>query len=55
MMAVFFFIAHEKGFQFHAQPQTGAYSCFQSSDLDFNSFETWGLREVGDSVQVNIC
>ena len=28
MMAVFFFIAHEKGFKFHAQPQTGAYSCF---------------------------
>ena len=28
MMALFFFIAHEKGFKFHAQPQTGAYSCF---------------------------
>ena len=28
MMAVFFFIAHEKGFKFHAQPQTGASSCF---------------------------
>ena len=27
MMAVFFFIAHEKGFKFHAQPQPGAYSC----------------------------
>ena len=27
MMAVFFFIAHKKGFKFHAQPQTGAYSC----------------------------
>ena len=27
MMAVFFFIAHEKGFKSHAQPQTGAYSC----------------------------
>ena len=26
MMAVFF-TAHEKGFKFHAQPQTGAYSC----------------------------
>ena len=26
-MAVFFFIAHEKGFKFHAQPQSGAYSC----------------------------
>ena len=21
-------IAHEKGFKFHAQPQTGEYSCF---------------------------
>ena len=28
MMAVFFFIAHEKGFNFHAQPQTSAYSCY---------------------------
>ena len=28
MMAVFFFIAHEKGFKFYAQPQTGSYSCF---------------------------
>ena len=28
MMAVFFFIAHEKGFEFHARPQTGPYSCF---------------------------
>ena len=27
IMAVFLFIAHEKGFKFHAQPQTGAYSC----------------------------
>ena len=27
MMAVFFFIAHEKGFKFHAKPQTGANSC----------------------------
>ena len=28
MMAVFFFIAHENGFKSHAQPQTGAYSCY---------------------------
>ena len=27
MMAVFYFTAHEKGFKFYAQPQTGAYSC----------------------------
>ena len=26
MLAVFFFIAHEKGFKFHAQPQTDAYT-----------------------------
>ena len=25
-MGVFFFIAHGKGFKYHAQPQTGAYS-----------------------------
>ena len=31
MMAVFFFIAHEKGFEFHVQPQTGAYSCLAKS------------------------
>ena len=24
---VLYFIAHEKGFKCHAQPQTGAYSC----------------------------
>ena len=28
MVFVFFFIAHEKGFKFYAQPQTGAYSCY---------------------------
>ena len=27
MMTAFFFIAHEKDFEFHAQPKTGAYSC----------------------------
>ena len=31
MMAVSFFIAHEKGFKFHAKTQTGAYSCNCSS------------------------
>ena len=30
IMAVFFFTTHEKGFKFHAQPQTGAYSCLYS-------------------------
>ena len=29
MMAVFYFIAHEKGFKFHAQPKTGAYFCLR--------------------------
>ena len=28
MTAVLFFTSHEKGLRFHAQPQTGAYSCF---------------------------
>ena len=27
---LFFQIPGKKGFKFHAQPQTGAYSCFQS-------------------------
>ena len=27
MMAVFFFIVHKEVFKFHAQPQTGGYSC----------------------------
>ena len=32
-VAVFFFIAdHEKGFKFHAQSQTAAYSCYNFSD-----------------------
>ena len=31
MMAVFFFTAQGKGFKFHAQPQTGASSCFESA------------------------
>ena len=26
MMAVIFFIVHEKGFKFHGQPETGTYS-----------------------------
>ena len=35
-MAVFFFITHEKGFKFHVQPQTGAYSCL-STVVDHHS------------------
>ena len=34
IMVVFFFIAHKKGFKFYAQPQTGAYSCFDHSPLN---------------------
>ena len=30
-------IAHEKGFKFHAQPQTGAYSCFLCNQ-ELNTF-----------------
>ena len=34
MMAAFLFIAHEKGFLlFHAQPQTGAYSCYHGNHV----------------------
>ena len=29
MMAECFFIAHDKGVTFYAQPQTGAYSCYK--------------------------
>ena len=36
MMAVFLFIAHEKGFKFHAQPQNGAYSCYISKECIYN-------------------
>ena len=36
MMPVFFFIAHEKGLKFHAQPQTGAYSRVISTQKSFN-------------------
>ena len=28
MMAVFFLTARKKGFKFHAQPKTGAHSCY---------------------------
>ena len=35
-------IAHEKGFEFHAQPLTGAYSCL---DLDF------GRRRQGSELK----
>ena len=31
-------IAHEKGFKFHAQPQTGAYSCLGLED----GWRYWG-------------
>ena len=31
-------IAHEKGFKFHAQPQTGAYSCVRLYSLQISPF-----------------
>ena len=38
MMAVFFFIALEKGFTFHAQPQTDAYSFFHLKAISISPF-----------------
>ena len=35
-------IAHEKGFKFHAQPQTGAYSCLISVMIVY----TYVLRDM---------
>ena len=35
ILAMFFFIAYEKGFKFHTQPQTGAYSCLYSCDRSY--------------------
>ena len=34
MMAVFLFTAHEKGFKFHALPQTGADSCLIKGHIE---------------------
>ena len=48
MMAVFFFIAHEKGFKFHAQPQTGAYSCEH-----VNAFSFFFLRPMAMQLHCN--
>ena len=54
MIAVFkfFFIAHEKGFKFHAKPQTGAYSClfgplsFVNFEVQSNSTIFWDLASI---------
>ena len=70
MMAVFFFTvpAHEKGFKFHTQPQTGAYfvtACAldQSSHIlhyltisifNFNCFNHWPGLKIG-TLYINIC
>ena len=36
MMAVFFVvIAHEKGFKFHAEPQSSAYSCYKQRFIKY--------------------
>ena len=45
MMAVFLFIAHEKGFKFHAQPQTGAYSCLLNEVIYIHDIERYTLEE----------
>ena len=46
MMAVFLFIAHEKGFKFHAQPQTGAYSCLNYDSLDDSKRCNQGKKSI---------
>ena len=38
-------IAHEKGFKFHAQPQTGAYSCL---DLVITTIN--GLNKIPEHI-----
>ena len=38
MVAVFFFTAHEKGFKFHVQSQTGAYSFLGLSSANVSLF-----------------
>ena len=40
MMAVFF-IAHEKGLKFHAQPHSGAYSCYDCRCLTPSSIPAY--------------
>ena len=52
MMAVFFFIAHEKGFKFHAQPQIGAYniySCFFLESIFFSSMSASIKKKVSQN------
>ena len=57
MMAVIFFIADEKGFQFQAQPQTGAYSCFgYSLPFLFSLIAVFMFQSPGNGIRVNwIC
>ena len=48
MMAVYFYVAHGKGFTFHAQPQTGAYSCFQNmAEILYNETYLRGVKRRG--------
>ena len=49
MMALFFFIAHENGFKFHAQPQTDAYSCYFISRRCTVPCEVLGLLRLPDN------
>ena len=46
MMALFFFIAHENGFKFHARPQTDAYSCYFISRRCTVPCEVLGLLQL---------
>ena len=41
-------IAHEKGFKFHAQPQTGTYSC-----LPLKSGVQWKNGKIGDAAELH--
>ena len=47
IMDVFFFIAHEKGFKFHAHPQTGTYSCFYRICCSTLKFYFWLVLGMG--------
>ena len=50
MMAMFFFITHKKGFKYHAQPETGAYSCSVLKPCSFKDFKNSILiKQTGES------
>ena len=39
-------IADEKGFEFHAQPQTGAYSCLKKCKLFIRSRPSFNFKVI---------